>query len=82
MRHVFGLCTGALFFLGGSKGAVLDPPNVVFSAAPALGFRLFLAVSHPLPRSCIFAIVLARLRHVFGLRTGAKGAVLDPPNSS
>ena len=89
LRHVFGLCTGALFFfLGGSKGAVLDPPNVVFSAVPALGFRWCLAVSHPLPRSCIFAIVQARLRHVFGLCTGAlffflggsKGAVLDPPN--
>ena len=32
LRHVFGLCTGALFFfLGGSKGAVLDP-NVLFFA--------------------------------------------------
>ena len=72
LRHVFGLCTGALFFfVGGSKGAacarILDPPNVVFSAVPALGFRWCLAVSHPLPRSCIFAIVQARLRHVFGL---------------
>ena len=83
LRHVFGLCTGALFFfLGGSKGAVLDPPNVLFFAVPELGFRWCLAVSDPLARSCIFAIVQARLRHVFGLRTGAKGAVLDPPNSS
>ena len=71
LRHVFGLCTGALFFfLGGSKGAVLDPPNVlffavpklgfrwclVFSAVPALGFRWCLAVSHPLPRSCVFGL--------------------------
>ena len=33
LRHVFGLCTGALFFfVGGSKGAVLDPPNVLFFA--------------------------------------------------
>ena len=83
LRHVFGLCTGALFFfLGGSKGAVLDPPNVLFFAVPELGFRWCLAVSDPLVRSCIFAIVQARLRHVFGLRTGAKGAALDPPNSS
>ena len=45
LRHVFGLCTGALFFfVGGSKGAVLDPPNVVFSAVPALGFRWCFAV--------------------------------------
>ena len=71
LRHVFGLCTGALFFfLGGSKGAVLGPPNVlffavpklgfrwclVFSAVPALGFRWCLAVSHPLPRSCVFGL--------------------------
>ena len=33
LRHVFGLCTGALFFF---KGAVLDPPNVVFSAVPRI----------------------------------------------
>ena len=32
LRHVFGLCTGALFFfVGGSKGAVLDPPKVLYS---------------------------------------------------
>ena len=31
LRHVCGLRAGALFFfLGGSKGAVLDPPNVLF----------------------------------------------------
>ena len=46
LRHVFGLCTGALFFfLGGSKGAVLDPPNVLFFAAPKLGFRWCLVFS-------------------------------------
>ena len=57
LRHVFGLCTGALFFfVGGSKGAVFDPPHVVFSAVPALGFRWCLAVSHPLPRSCVFGL--------------------------
>ena len=71
LRHVFGLGTGALFFfLGGSKGAVLDPPNVlffavpklgfrwclVFSAVPTLGFRWCFAVSHPLPRSCVFGL--------------------------
>ena len=40
LRHVFGLCTGALFFfLRGSKGAVLDPPNVLFFAVPEL-FRI------------------------------------------
>ena len=62
--------------------AVPELPNVLFFAVPELGFRWCLAVSDPLARSCIFAIVQARLRHVFGLRTGAKGAVLDPPNSS
>ena len=49
-------------------------------------FRWCLAVSHPWPRSCIFAFVQARLRHVFGLRTGAlffsfrgsKGATSHP----
>ena len=57
LRHVFGLCTGALFFfLGGSKGAVLDPPKVLFFAVPQLGFRWCLAVSHPLPRSCVFGL--------------------------
>ena len=46
LRHVFGLCTGALFFfLGGSKGAVLDPPNVLFFAVPELGFRWCLVFS-------------------------------------
>ena len=55
--HVFGLCTGALFFfLGGSKGAVLDPPNVLFFAVPELGFRWCLAVSDPLARSCVFGL--------------------------
>ena len=55
LRHVFCLCTGALFFfLGGSKGAVLDPPQVLFFAVPELGFRWCLAVSHALPRSCVF----------------------------
>ena len=35
LRHVFCLCTGALFFfLGGSKGAVLAPPNVRFCGVP------------------------------------------------
>ena len=89
LRRVFGLCTGALFFfVGGSKGAVLDPPNVLFFAVPKLGFRWCLAVSHPLPNELRFRLVEARLRHVFGLCTGAlffflggsKGAVLDPPN--
>ena len=60
LRHVFGLCTGALFFFLGAKGAVLDPPNVLFFAVPQLGFRWCLAVSHPLPRSCVFG--LSRLR--------------------
>ena len=47
--------SGALFFfLGGSKGAVLDPPQVLFFAVPELGFRWCLAVSHALPRSCVF----------------------------
>ena len=58
-----------------------------FLPCAELGFRWCLAVSDPWPRSCIFAIVQARLRHVFGLRTGAlffsvggsKGAVSDPP---
>ena len=47
--------SGALFFfLGGSKGAVLDPPQALFFAVPELGFRWCLAVSHALPRSCVF----------------------------
>ena len=55
LRHVFCLCTGALFFfLGGSKGAVLDPPQVLFFAVPELGFKWCCAVSHALPRSCVF----------------------------
>ena len=92
LRHVFGLCTGALFFfLGGSKGAVLEPPKVLFFAVPQPSVLLYLSsdlgVVCLFRRSCIFAIVQARLRHVFGLCTGAlfflggsKGAVLDPPN--
>ena len=64
--------TGALFFsFRGSKGATSAPCEWPFFASPELGFRWCLAVSHPWPRSCIFAIVQARLRHVFGLRTGA-----------
>ena len=36
---------GALFlFLGGSKGAVLDPPNEMVFAVAELGFRWCLAV--------------------------------------
>ena len=47
--------SGALFFfLGGSKGAVLDPPQVLFFAVPELGFKWCCAVSHALPRSCVF----------------------------
>ena len=36
------------------KGAVLDPPQVLFFAVPELGFKWCLAVSHALPRSCVF----------------------------
>ena len=50
-----GLCAEALFFfIGGSKGGVLAPPNVRFCVVPELGFRWCLAVSHALPRSCVF----------------------------
>ena len=43
LRHVCGLRAGALFFfLGGSKGAVLDPPNVLFFAVPE-----FESIPHP-----------------------------------
>ena len=50
-----GLCAGALFFfVGGSKGGVLAPPNVRFCVVPELGFKWCLAVSHALPRSCVF----------------------------
>ena len=53
LRHVFGLRTGALFFfLGGSKGAVLDPPNVLFFAVPELESCWGSAVSEPCLRSC------------------------------
>ena len=51
------LRTGALFlFLGGSKGAVLDPPNVLFFAVAELGFRWCLAVSHAWQKSCVFGL--------------------------
>ena len=53
LRHVFGLRTGALFFfLGGSKGAVLDPPNVLFFAVPELESCWGSAVSEPCLRRC------------------------------
>ena len=53
LRHVFGLRTGALFFfLGGSKGAVLDPPNVLFFAVPEFESCWGSAVSQPCPRRC------------------------------
>ena len=53
LRHVCGLRTGALFFfLGGSKGAVLDPPNVLFFAVPELESCWGSAVSQPCPRRC------------------------------
>ena len=45
---------GSFLLLRGSKGAVLDPPQVLFFAVPELGFRWCLAVSHALPRSCVF----------------------------
>ena len=51
--HVCGLRAGALFFfLGGSKGAVLDPPNVLFFAVPELESCWGSAVSQPCPRRC------------------------------
>ena len=51
------LRTGALFlFLGGSKGAVLDPPNEMFFAVAELGFRWCLAVSHAWRKSCVFGL--------------------------
>ena len=50
------LRTGALFlFLEGSKGAVLDSPNVLFFAVQ-LGFRWCLAVSHAWRKSCVFGL--------------------------
>ena len=53
LRHVCGLRAGALFFfLGGSKGAVLDPPNVLFFAVPELESCWGSAVSQPCPRRC------------------------------
>ena len=51
------LRTGALFlFLGGSKGAVLDPPKEMFFAVAELGFRWCLAVSHAWRKSCVFGL--------------------------
>ena len=51
------LRTGALFlFLGGSKGAVLDPPTEMFFAVAELGFRWCLAVSHAWRKSCVFGL--------------------------
>ena len=53
LRHVCGLRAGALFFfLGGSKGAVLDPPNVLFFAVPELESCWGSAASQPCPRRC------------------------------
>ena len=83
LRHVFCLCTGALFFfLGGSKGAVLAPPQVLFFAVPELGFRWCLAVSHALPRSCVFGF--SRLGcaiffvYVLGLFSSSEGVPKVP----
>ena len=42
-----------------------------FFAVPELGFRWCLAVSDPLAEELRFRLVQARLRHVFGLCTGA-----------
>ena len=39
-----------------SKGAVLDPPNVLFFAVAELGFRWCLAVSHAWRKSCVFGL--------------------------
>ena len=53
LRHVCGLRAGALFFfLGGSKGAVLDPPNVLFFAVPEFESCWGSAVSQPCRRTC------------------------------
>ena len=54
LRHVFGRRSGARFFflLVGSKGAVLDPPNVLFFAVPELESCWGSAVSEPCPRRC------------------------------
>ena len=42
LRHAFCLCTGALFFfLGGSKGAVLDPPHLLCRSSVLSGVWLF-----------------------------------------
>ena len=43
-------------FLGGSKGAVLDPPNEMVFAVAELGFRWCLAVSHAWRKSCVFGL--------------------------
>ena len=88
------LRTGALFlFLGGSKGAVLDPPNEMFFAVAELGFRWCLAVSHAWRKSCVFGLsrlgcgmfwiyvsTYIRRGALFLFLGGSKGAVLDPPN--
>ena len=44
-KAAFSACP--VLFLGGSKGAVLDPPNEMFFAVAELGFRWCLAVSLP-----------------------------------
>ena len=64
----------------GFEGAVSAPcgrvANAPFFGLPELGFRWCLAVSDPLPTSCIFAFVQVRLPHVFCLPTCPPTAVL------
>ena len=72
LRHVFGLRTGAcLFSFRGSKAATSPRCEGRFFAWFEPGFRWCLAVLSAWPRGCRFGFVRARLRHVFGLRTGA-----------
>ena len=72
LRHVFCLRTGAcLFSFRGSKAATSPRCEGRFFATSEAGFRWCLAVLSASPRGCRFGFVRARLRHVFGLRTGA-----------
>ena len=68
LRHVFCVRTGACL---GSKAATSPRWEGRFFAWFEPGFRWCLAVLSASPRGCRFGFVRARLRHVFGLRTGA-----------
>ena len=51
---VLSMYWGSFLLLRGFQRCRSGPPQVLFFAVPELGFRWCLAVSHALPRSCVF----------------------------